>query len=60
MTENRELRTALLRYRNLFFKLLFFVELGVVALAANQFVVGAEFGDASGDQDGDLIRVARG
>src|SRR5664280_1337353 len=43
----------------LFFELLLFRQCGVVAVAGDQLVVAAEFDDAAGDQDGDLVGVAR-
>ena len=48
------------RYGELFFEALLFEEAGVVAVAGDEFVVGAEFGDAAGDEDGDLVGVAGG
>ena len=47
-------------YGEFFFEALLFEETGVVAVAGDEFVVGAELGDAAGDEDGDLVGVARG
>ena len=44
----------------LFFELLLFGEGGVVAVAGDELVVGAELGDAAVDEDGDLVGVAGG
>ena len=43
-----------------FFEALLFEEAGVVAVAGEEFVVGAQFGDAAGYEDGDLVGVAGG
>ena len=46
------------RYGELFFEALFLEEAGVVAIAGDELVVGAKFGDAAGDEDRNLIGVA--
>ena len=43
-----------------FFEGLFFGEVGVVACAGEELVVGAELDDAAGDEDGDAVCVAGG
>jgi hypothetical protein len=59
LTSGIRLQTsASLRYGYLFFELLLFVKLGVVAVTSEEFVVGAKFGDASGYQDCYLVRVS--
>ncbi len=53
-------RSCLLRGEDLFFEGLFFEEVGVVAVAGEELVVGAELGDAAVDEDGDAVGVAGG
>ena len=47
-------------YRQFFFKALLLEQAGVVTVAGDELVVSAEFGDAAGDEDGDLVGVAGG
>src|SRR5690348_15208290 len=56
----RSLRRAntLLHFRQLFFQKLLVVEIAVVAVSGNEFVVSAKFDDASTVQDGDAVGVA--
>src|SRR5215469_11504276 len=43
-----------------FFQQLFIVEIAVIAVAGQQFVVRAEFNDASAVQNRDAVRIANG
>ncbi len=49
-----------LHFRQFLFQQLLVVEIGVVAVAGDEFVVGAEFDDASLVEDGDAVGVAHG
>src|SRR5579871_5923088 len=43
-----------------FFQQLFVIQVAVVAVQGQEFVVGAEFDDAAAMQDGDAVRIAHG
>ena len=57
---DQRLATASLHFCQLFFQKLLVVKIGVVAVLGDEFVVGAQFDDASAMQHGDPVGVSNG